>query len=229
MHLVSETSNISSKTRFLLRMWCFSFTASHICTLQSYAFLVEDDTFVVGWNEDGKVLGEINGEDLQLKLIGDMTEFVYGWHKHCFTYDSNNSAFMVCIFHYKAFVLHWLLWLSAIWVKQKYTAPVEVDYLNLKAEQLTSKIAKADLQSTTSTLKSLRKLHKIVQLRRTLMHLQSTFLLYGFILTEIQNCLPTETLVHFLYAFVLPPLHMWTRLFIFAPFLVILCLITIKN
>ena len=54
---------------------------------------------VVGWARKGKAWGAINRENLHLQHIRDMAEFVYGWHKHCFTYDSKKSEFMVCIFH----------------------------------------------------------------------------------------------------------------------------------
>ena len=83
------------------------FKTSHTCTLQSYAFPGEDNAFMVGWGSKGKVWGEISGESLNLELLIKETEFVYGWHKHCFTYDSKKSEFMVCIFYVIDFVLHW--------------------------------------------------------------------------------------------------------------------------
>ena len=64
--------------------------------------LGEDNELRIGWGSSGEMTIRVEGERTSFSLCcGDtMEDFVFGWHKHCFTYKTNEYT-KVCNVVYK--------------------------------------------------------------------------------------------------------------------------------
>ena len=83
--------------------FCYSKQTHYILPYFALHILGEANELRIGWGSSGEMTIRVEGERTSFSLCcGDtMEDFVFGWHKHCFTYKTNEYTKVCNIVYYR--------------------------------------------------------------------------------------------------------------------------------